>query len=233
MRTLRRSRSPRWAPLLLLVTGCCVASDGWAGDAPTDVPSTLASDAGLDAEVYELALTALRSARDAGDISSRHDHVLTVIDYSLASTERRLWVFDLEAEEVLFRELVAHGQNTGSNRARHFSNDEGSHQSSLGVFRTGRTYRGKHGYSLKLDGLEPGFNDNARDRAIVIHAADYVTEDFIAANGRLGRSWGCPALDPAVANDVIDTIRGGTLLVVYYPDDVWLSGSAYLATEED
>lgn len=233
MRSLRSPLFPRWAVLLFLVTGCCAASDGRADDSSTGAPPTLAADAGLDAAVYELALTALDRARDAGDVSSRHDHLLTVIDYSMASTERRLWVIDLEAEEVLFRELVAHGQSTGGNRARHFSNDEGSHKSSLGVFRTGRTYRGKHGYSLKLDGLEPGFNDNARDRAIVIHAADYVTEDFIAANGRLGRSWGCPALDPAVADDVIDTIRGGTLLVAYHADDAWLEGSTYLGAEED
>jgi hypothetical protein len=224
---------PRWALLLVLVTGCCAASDGWAGDSPTDPPNSLAADAGLDTAVYELALVALDRAREDGDIASRHDHLLTVIDYSMASTKRRLWVFDLETQVVLFNELVAHGQNTGGNRAKHFSNDEGSHKSSVGVFRTGRTYRGKHGYSLRLDGLEPGFNDLARERAIVIHGADYVTEDFIDANGRLGRSWGCPALDPAVAQDVIDTIRGGSLLVAYYPDDAWLSESAYVGESED
>jgi len=233
MYTPRGTRGPRWALLLLLVSGCCVPSGGKASDSPTDEPSTFATEAGLDAEVLDLALTALDHARDTGEISSRHDHLLTVVDYSRASTERRLWVFDLEAQEVLFHELVAHGQNTGGNRARHFSNEGGSHKSSLGVFRTGRTYRGKHGHSLKLDGLEPGFNDNASDRAIVIHAADYVTEDFIDANGRIGRSWGCPALDPAVALEVIDAIRGGTLLVVYYPDDAWLEGSTFLTVETE
>ena len=229
----RPPRVPHWAPLLLLVAGCCAPSDGWAGDSPTGETSTLAADAGLDAGVYEHALVALDHARDAGDISSRRDHLLTVIDYSLASTERRLWVLDLDAQEVLFHELVAHGQKTGANRARHFSNEEGSHKSSVGVFRTGRTYRGKHGYSLRLDGLEPGFNDNARERAIVIHAADYVTEEFIEAHGRLGRSWGCPALDPAVADEVIETIRNGTLLLVYFPEDDWLEGSAYLTKARD
>jgi len=218
--------------LPLLCHGACKDRQALGQDL-TEEQAAFATDADLDEAVLQLALTALDHARDAGDVSARRDHLLTVIDYSLPSTERRLWVLDLEAGEVLFHELVAHGQNTGGNRARHFSNDSGSHQSSLGVFRTDRTYRGKHGRSLKLDGLEPGFNDAARDRAIVMHAADYVTDDFAAANGRLGRSWGCPALDPAVAQDLIDAISGGTLLVAYYPDDAWLEGSAYLGGDSD
>lgn len=233
MRTRGFIRAWWWLVALPLLCSPSCKGDRWLGEALTEEQAALAADADLDPGVLELAMTALDRARDAGDVSSRRDHVLTIIDFSLPSTKRRLWVIDLEATEILFHELVAHGQNTGSNRARHFSNEEGSHQSSLGVFRTGRTYRGKHGRSLKLDGLEPGFNDAARDRAIVVHAADYVTDDFIAANSRLGRSWGCPALDPAVAQDVIDAIRGGTLLVAYYPDDGWLEGSSYLGGQED
>ena len=219
--------------LLSLIGGCCALEVSGQSDSLTEDQASLAADSGLDEAVFEIAVSALGHARDSGDVNARHDHLLTVVDYSLPSTKRRLWVFDLEANEMLFHELVAHGQNSGGNRAHDFSNEDGSHQSSLGVFRTGRTYRGKHGRSLRLEGLEPGFNDRARKRAIVIHGADYVTEDFIDANGRLGRSWGCPALDPAVAQDVFDTIRGGTLLVVYYPDEAWLEGSTFLEGEAE
>ncbi len=153
--------------------------------------------------------------------------MLTIIDYSRPSTERRFWVFDLEHRRLLFKELVAHGQGTGDNIALHFSNEVGSHATSLGLFRTvAEPYNGKHGYSLRLDGLEPGFNDRARERMIIIHGAWYVSEDFARSNGRLGRSWGCPALDIAVARRVIDTIRGGSLLFAYGPDLRWLQTSA-------
>jgi hypothetical protein len=154
--------------------------------------------------------------------------ILTVIDYSLPSTERRLWVLDLDSGEVLFHELVAHGRNSGENFAVAFSNLDGSKQSSLGLYRTGDTYEGKHGYSLRLSGLEPGVNDRARERAIVMHAADYATPEFAEEHGRLGRSWGCPALDPRVHHRVIDTIKGGTALFAYYPDDAWLGESKFL-----
>src|SRR4029079_10009056 len=119
---------------------------------------------------------------------------LTLIDYSKPSTEPRLWVFDLASGEILFTELVAHGKNTGENLAQHFSDDMNSRQSSIGLFRTADTYTGNNGYSLRLDGLEPGFNAHARERAIVMHGAPYVNESMAASQGRIGRSWGCPAL---------------------------------------
>ena len=142
---------------------------------------------------------------------------LALIDYSLPSSQRRLWVFDLKTRQVLYKVLVAHGRNSGSNYASHFSNSNGSFQSSLGLFRTLATYRGKHGYSLRLEGMEPGLNDNAQERAIVIHGAKYVNPDLIALQGRIGRSLGCPAVRPAVAKPLIDALKNGQYLYAYYP----------------
>ena len=154
--------------------------------------------------------------------------VLSIIDYSLPSTAPRLWVLDLEQGSTLFVERVAHGRNTGENLATQFSNVPASNESSVGLFRTGETYTGKHGLSLRLDGLEPGFNDAARARGIVVHGADYCTPEHVDTYGRLGRSQGCPALAPAVSSAVIDTIRDGTLLFAYFPEADWLAGSALM-----
>lgn len=175
---------------------------------------TVAAAAGLRSEVLSLALTAHARATAEGRTSSK---LLTVIDYSLLSRERRLWVLDVERAEVLAHELVAHGRNTGDDAARSFSNRSGSNQSSLGTFVTGRTYQGKHGLSLRLHGLDQGLNDQALARAIVIHGADYVSEGIVASLGRLGRSQGCPALSTASAPRVIDLIRDGTVVFSYYP----------------
>ena len=154
--------------------------------------------------------------------------VLALIDYSKPSTQRRLWVVDMETRTVLFHELVAHGRGTGDNLATKFGNDEGSHRSSLGVFVTAETYSGKHGYSLRLDGLDAGLNDKARERAIVIHGADYVSDAFAKKQGRLGRSHGCPALDLEVAKKVIDTIKDGAVLIAWHDDAKLLEASALL-----
>jgi hypothetical protein len=165
--------------------------------------------------VLELALRAYGRARIEHRI--RHPR-LTVIDYSLPSTAKRLWVVDLEKQKVLFHEWVAHGRNSGANEANSFSNAPGTHMSSLGLFLTGETYVGGHGYSLRLDGLEAGRNDRARARDIVVHGASYVSPEFAAHHGRLGRSWGCPALRPAVARPIIDAIKDGGALFAYYPN---------------
>ena len=154
---------------------------------------------------------------------------MTIIDYALPSTEPRLWVLDLDRAAVLQNELVAHGQGTGANYAREFSNRNGSKQSSLGLFATGRTYQGRHGYSLYLHGLEPGVNDLAFERTIVIHGAEYVTEHFARRHGRLGLSWGCPALRPEISTEIIDEIKDGSALFAYYPDEAWLGSSEFLA----
>lgn len=180
----------------------------------------------ISPNVLELALSAAACAERAGAVSN--PATLTVIDYSRPSTARRLWVIDMARKQLLFEELVAHGQGTGDNIATRFSNRPNSHQTSLGLFVTGESYVGQNGYSLRLDGLDRGFNDRARERAIVIHGAPYVNEDIIGSMGRLGRSWGCPAVRPAVARKMIDTVKGGSLVFAYANDPAWLASSAYL-----
>lgn len=181
---------------------------------------------GIAPDVLSLALRAVQCGVASGDLEA--PPTLTVIDYSRPSVEPRLWVFDLKSGKLLFKELVAHGRNTGENMATRFSDSMNSHQSSLGLFVTSDTYVGSNGYSLRLDGLEPGFNARARERAIVMHGAPYVDAKLAVSRGRLGRSWGCPALREAVARDVIDTIRGGGVIFSYYPDTDWLESSKFL-----
>lgn len=181
------------------------------------VPAAFAKGAqGLSPKVLAMALDAVGSARAQG-ITGRSD-LLTVIDYSLPSTARRLWVLDLAHGDVLFHELVAHGSGSGDNYATRFSNVEDSRQTSLGLFLTRDTYQGGNGYSLQLRGLDPGMNDNAEARRIVVHGAWYVSPEHASSHGRLGRSWGCPALSPTVAPRVIDTIKGGTFVFSYAGD---------------
>lgn len=193
---------------------------------PFRIDRVVARTAGLSPEVLDLALTATRCGVASGDLVD--PRTLTVIDYSLPSLEPRLWVFDLDTGNVLFRELVAHGAKTGDNMARFFSDTPNSHQTSIGLFVAGETYVGSNGYSLRMDGLEPGFNSRARERAIVMHGAPYVDGQTAARQGRLGRSWGCPALREAVARDVIDTVRDGGVVFSYYPDSEWLASSRFL-----
>lgn len=168
-----------------------------------------------------LALPVLRSgvsaffhARCLG--AARRD-VLTIIDFTLPSSARRLWVFDVTQAALLFHERVAHGRGSGMATATRFSDLPESRESSLGLFVTGATYQGKHGYSLLLDGLEPGINAHARARGIVVHAAEYMTERFVEAHGRAGRSYGCPALDPRVSKPIIEAIKDGSVLWSYFP----------------
>ena len=175
-----------------------------------------------NAEVLRLAADAVSCA--SGPQAKR----LAVIDYSLPSTEPRLWVFDLGKMRLMYEELVAHGRNTGELLAQRFSNQPGSYASSLGLFRTLNTYIGRNGYSLRMEGLEPGVNDKAYERAIVIHGADYVSESFIEQTGRLGRSLGCPALRQDVAREVIDSLSDGQLVFSYYPDHRWLNTSRFV-----
>ena len=193
----------------------------------TDSSSDLAAAArDADPAVIRLALDAQRCAIVRGEAAPGGR--LAVIDYSRPSTQRRLWVFDLARRTLLFSEYVAHGRNTGDDMATRFSNAEGSLQSSLGLFRTAETYQGENGYSLRMDGLEPGINDRARPRAIVMHGAWYVDPLQALRQGRLGRSLGCPALRPQVARQVIDALKQGQVLFAYYPDAAWLSRSGYV-----
>jgi hypothetical protein len=153
---------------------------------------------------------------------------LTVIDFSLPSTEKRMWIIDLQDGVILHHGYVSHGRNSGDLMAQKFSNKNSSYMSSLGFYLTAETYQGKHGYSLRLDGLEPGFNDNARERAIVIHGADYAREDFIKQTGRLGRSLGCPALPHEITVEIIDMIKDRSVLFIYGKDDNYLNQSQFL-----
>lgn len=206
-----------------------VATPGPAPAAPGDALlarlSALAPDA--DPGVLALALAARECAVASGDVGAGAR--LAVIDYSRPSTERRLWVFDVADGKLLHHELVAHGRGSGDNMATAFSNRDGSHQTSLGLFRTAETYIGSNGYSLRLDGLEPGINDNARARAIVMHGAWYVDPALAAKQGRLGRSYGCPALRQDVARVVIDELKGRNLLFSYADDADWLARSRRFA----
>ena len=204
------------------------ASEGAASDkASYDRAAWTTAEIGaIDGKVFDLAIAAAGCAVRAGSVDD--PSTLTVIDYSKPSTAKRLWVFDLHARKLLYEELVAHGQGTGDNYAQRFSNENDSHQTSLGLFVTRDTYVGTNGYSLRLDGLDEGVNDRARARAIVMHGAPYVSDAFIKTNGRLGRSWGCPALREGIARELINRVKGGSLLFAYYPNQDWLSSSKYL-----
>ena len=205
------------------------------------LPIAAHANAGAAALARELAAAAPRANPQAIDIATHalscalraHDvdapRTLSLIDYSLPSAQPRLWVFDVAQHRLLFEELVAHGRNSGGyGPATHFSNSDGSHMSSLGVYRTAGTYIGHNGYSLRLQGLDAGFNDRALEREIVIHGAGYVSRQMASTQGRIGRSWGCPAVRESIARQLIDTIRDGSLVVAYYPDKAWLDRSAFV-----
>ena len=180
----------------------------------------------LSPAVLRLAFKAYLKAKAQGLVKKP---ILTIIDYSKPATEPRLIVLDLQRNSVMYQLHVAHGKTSGGNVATYFSNRPNSLASSLGVFLTGQTYQGKHGYSLRLNGLERGFNDNALSRAIVVHGSHYVSDDIdYSRYGRVGRSWGCPAVDAHVSGRLINLIKGGSLILAYYPDRRWLNNSSYL-----
>jgi hypothetical protein len=202
-----------------------------ADSSDAEITSLVTQAPGLRPSVLKLALAAAARAGDAGLITNRN--LLTVIDYSLPSSQPRMFIFDLTAHKLLFRELVAHGKSSGGNIANFFSNSPGSLATSLGLFVTADTYNGGNGYSLRLRGLEEGINDMAWDRAIVLHGASYVSQEAVKVLGRLGRSWGCPAVRAEISQQIIDTIRGGSPVFAYYPDKTWLSTSAFLKQVKD
>jgi hypothetical protein len=176
-------------------------------------------------EVFELAYRGYDNLRKKQGFNK---NILTIADFSKPSTEKRLWVIDMDSKKVLFHDLVAHGRNSGDNFAGKFSNTPNSNMSSLGFYVTGDTYTGKHGLSLYLNGMDPDFNDKARERSIVIHGADYVSQNFIRKYGRLGRSFGCPALSMESYKSIIDTICQGSCLFIYYPDEGFVRQSTVL-----
>lgn len=174
-------------------------------------------------EVFTLAIQGWSKMKD--QLKSK---VLTVIDFSLPSTAKRMWIIDPEKGEILLNSVVSHGRNSGELMAKSFSNQPESFKSSLGFYTTAETYNGKHGYSLRLDGLEKGFNDQARNRAIVIHGADYAREEFAKSVGRLGRSLGCPALPSELSAQAIDLIKNGSLLFIFGKDASYLEKSSLI-----
>lgn len=173
-------------------------------------------------ETFKVAFEGFCKLKAQGLISK---NIITLIDFSLSANTKRLWVIDLDTDSILIHSLVAHGRNTGEEFANSFSNAAESYKSSLGFYVTGEVYNGKHGKSLRLDGLEKGINDNARNRAVVVHGADYVSDSFIHNNKRLGRSLGCPAVPVAVTNELIRTIKDKSCLFIYYPSDSYIQSS--------
>lgn len=178
-------------------------------------------------EVFQLAVNGMKQLIREGKVDAEKPY-LTIIDFTKPSTEDRLWVVDLKQGKTVYQGLVAHGKNSGDNWAKNFSNVPESHQSSLGFYVTGDIYTGKHGLSLRLNGMEAGINDKALERAIVIHGADYVSRDFIEKTGRLGRSLGCPAISGDIHKELINTISGQTCLFIWFPDMDYLGSSSYL-----
>ncbi len=181
----------------------------------------------LSREVFRKAYTGFLNLKDAGKLN-KEQSIISICDFSLSSNVKRLWVIDLDQSRVLVNSLVAHGQGTGDEFATQFSNTENSHQSSLGFYVTDGTYMGDNGYSLKLHGMDAGYNDAAYSRAIVMHGAEYVCDSYIRNNKRLGRSWGCPAVPANMAKDIINTIKNKTCLYIYYPSKSYLAKSVWL-----
>ncbi len=189
--------------------------------------SSLWEECGLEGivseELFQMALNGQRKIQDL-----RNSNILTIIDFTKASTEKRAYVIDLKSKKLLYHTWVAHGKNSGENFATSFSNTPQSKASSLGFYTTAEIYEGKHGLSLRLDGLEEGINHLARERAIVIHGANYVNPEFIQTQGRLGRSWGCPAFSNELSKEIITTIAGGTCLFIYSDVDSYVKNSSFI-----
>lgn len=178
-------------------------------------------------EAFSKAYKGYTNLKKAGKLSSGRN-IISIADFSLASNKKRLWVIDLTKRKVMFNTHVAHGSGSGNTYATSFSNNNSSHQSSLGFYVTRSTYCGKHGCSLRLSGMDRGFNDNAEARAVVMHSANYCTENYVNSTNRLGRSWGCPAISPQMAQPIINTIKNGTCLFIYAPQQKYLKASKWL-----
>jgi len=223
--------SPKNLEIVIALVFACATAFGHTPPASTDDPAikteayTSLTDSlarsifanlqtnNLDYPVFYKAYIGYLKYRNNGLIENTN--VITIIDFDKASNQKRFFVVDIESCQILHNSYVAHGQNTGELMAEKFSNKESSHQSSLGFYLTDKTYYGKHGLSMRIDGLEMGINDKARERNIVVHSADYVSESFISQNNRLGRSWGCPALPKEGYKEVIEHIKNKSLLFIY------------------
>jgi hypothetical protein len=180
----------------------------------------------LKPEAFRFGLIGFEALISRGLITN--DSLLTIIDFSLPSSTDRFFVINLLNNRVVFKSLVSHGRNSGDLYANRFSNKMQSHESALGFFITGKSYQGGQGYSLQLQGVDTGYNDRTLVRGIVIHAADYATHDYVTRYGRLGRSFGCPALPPSLSRPIINLIKDGSVLFSYYPDPAYLDHSVVL-----
>jgi len=213
----------------ITVFAACSADNGKSGN--NAETRNLWMECGLDKilpfDIFNAAIIGYRMTD-----SKRKKNILTIIDFSKPSTDERFFVIDIDSRKLLYHCLVAHGKNSGDKLAESFSNELGSLKSSLGFYLTAETYSGAHGYTLSLDGLEKNINDNARSREIVIHGADYVSQEFIAKYGRLGKSWGCPALPQKISKEVIDRISNGSCLFIYGKDVNYSKNSTFLKVKD-
>ena len=220
--------------IVLILVFLVFTTPGFAGSSSDNPGETTANaryiyeQIGNQTMSYEAFDLAFRGWKEVRDSIVLQDNVISVIDFSQPSTSKRFYLIDLDTKQVIYQDYVAHGKNTGNLMAEKFSNTPHSNQSSLGFYKTGETYYGKHGLSLRLDGLEKGINDKARQRAVVIHSAKYAEESFIRKYGRLGRSFGCPALPAGNYEEIIELIKGGTLLFIYFPQSGYLENSSVL-----
>ena len=212
----------------------------WGGKSADSTPDSAERAAASDVEAYASLYRSMqlegvvnwKAFRQAVagyyKIDNRKREVLTLIDFSRPSTAKRLFVFDMRERKVLFSSVVSHGKNSGDNYATSFSNEYGSYKSSLGFYLTESTYQGKNGYSLILNGLEKGINDRARERAIVMHGAAYADPSVVSRGGRLGRSFGCPAVPQKLSRPIIDAINGGSVMYIYAETPEYLAHSSVL-----
>ncbi len=222
--------------LLLLVTSFSLSTNTVGADNPEETESRFfdflselyssIDDPNLSKDALEQGLEGYFHLKANSEI--KEDAKLIIFDLSQASTSRRLYLIDVNSQRLISKCLATHGKNSGKNFAKTFSNKYGSHQTSLGFYKTAEKYFGKHGLSLRLDGLDHSFNSNARYRAIVMHEADYASDEFINKIGRLGRSYGCPALPPGFLNKHIDKFKDGSVLYIYYPQKQFLDNSVFL-----
>jgi hypothetical protein len=226
---------------ILLVINSLIHPGLWSGQSNNDLYSDdnasrntinkvydSLNEPSLNPDAFYMAMIGFRWLCSKGLISK--DSLLTIIDYSRPSSEDRFFVINLRHNSITFKTLVAHGRNSGELYASRFSNKAQSHQTALGFYITGNTYEGRQGYSLTLAGVDTGYNDHAQIRSIVIHGASYVTYRYIKQYGRLGRSFGCPALPPNLNTDIINCIKEGSVLFSYYPDEIYLNNSPVLSS---
>jgi hypothetical protein len=243
MKHQQERRFPKKAPLLLLIVLLLMTSwintGSWTEGYRTLADSKAVLNArlylekylslnepALKMEAFRMGLIGFEALQSKGLITN--DSLLTIIDFSLPSSQDRFFVINLHHNRLVYKSLVAHGRNSGDLYANRFSNSMQSHESALGFFITGKSYQGGQGYSLQLQGVDTGYNDRTLMRGIVIHAANYATHEYVTRYGRLGRSFGCPALPPELSRPIINLIRDGSVLFSYYPDEAYLNHSVIL-----